>query len=377
MVNKCKYCDKDISGLSPQKKGYHVANCNSNPNYKFNLEKRTLTRLKNKRLKNPIIKLKLICLNCNKKFEIDIIESYYKKGKYKKCCCKKCAKTYSSHKLNRENIKKSICKKCDTEIDINILSIHETYCEKCKILNTNNTKILKHENIVCKFCGDEICKRPDICRKFRQKNNIFVKYLNFDINKYGKPDFYKEFDKIIDKLKIDYVDNEFSFTELGKKYHMNFQTLHMLFKDLNIKSRSFSDAQYVLFKQGKNISHKVSKNYQYKTGYHITWDDKKIHYRSSYEKEYYKILDDKKIEYTVESLRLPYYDTQKQKNRIAIPDIYIKNNNEIIEIKSKWTLDEINMSDKILAYKKLGYNVRIIIGEGKRNFFKNSNERKY
>ena len=85
-------------------------------------------------------------------------------------------------------------------------------------------------------------------------------------------------------------------------------------------------------------------------------------------------MDDKKANYEVESLRIQYYDTQKKKIRIAIPDIYIKDTNEIIEIKSKWTLDEINMKDKVKSYKKLGYNVRLVIGEGNKNFFKNSNE---
>jgi hypothetical protein len=73
MVEKCKYCDKDISNLSSTKKGYHVANCDKNPNYKLNIEKRTNTISKNKRLKNPIIKLKLKCLNCDKDFEKDYL----------------------------------------------------------------------------------------------------------------------------------------------------------------------------------------------------------------------------------------------------------------------------------------------------------------
>ena len=74
----------------------------------------------------------------------------------KECNCLKCGKNLESDakfcsgcgaivELQKDE---SICKKCDTEIDINILSIHETYCEKCKILNTNNTKILKPQFII-------------------------------------------------------------------------------------------------------------------------------------------------------------------------------------------------------------------------------------
>lgn len=92
---------------------------------------------------------------------------------------------------------------------------------------------------------------------------------------------------------------------------------------------------------------------------------------------YYTILDDKKIDYDVETLRIKYYDIQKKKIRIAIPDIYIKETNEIIEIKSKWTLDEINMKDKIKAYNKLKYKVRLVVGKGSKDFFKNLNETIY
>jgi hypothetical protein len=32
------------------------------------------------------------------------------------------------------------------------------------------------------------------------------------------------------------------------------------------------------------------------------------------------------------------------------------------------------MKDKVKAYKKLGYNVKLMIGEGNKNFFKNVKE---
>ena len=35
------------------------------------------------------------------------------------------------------------------------------------------------------------------------------------------------------------------------------------------------------------------------------------------------------------------------------------------------------MNDKVKAYKKFGYNVKLMIGEGNKNFFKNTKEIKY
>jgi len=102
--------------------------------------------------------------------------------------------------------------------------------------------------------------------------------------------------------------------------------------------------------------------YPYKSGHHITWDNRNVHYRSSYELDHYKKMDQEKIYYVVEKLRLPYYDTQKKKERIAIPDIYIPKDNMLIEIKSKWTMDEINWEDRLKVYKRAGYKVKLIIG---------------
>lgn len=51
----------------------------------------------------------------------------------------------------------------------------------------------------------------------------------------------------------------------------------------------------------------------------------------------------------------------KKRNRVAIPDFYLPETNEIIEIKSSWTFDKQNMKDKFIAYKKLGYAPKVIL----------------
>ena len=386
MVKNCKHCGKDIKDLKPTQKGQHIANCKLNPNFVLTNEKRNKTKLDNNRLKNPLINLKLNCLNCDKEFEIEIIESYYKRGQYIKCCCKKCAYKYSSSFFNRNEKKIKKCKKCGKEIEVNILSSDNICCDDCRIHPRRNDnleksnevrrrkkKIFKDNKYVCKHCGDEVCKRPEICKRFKQKNNVYDSYLGFDSSKKGTNEFYNEFDSVVNKLKEDYFDNELSLTEIANKYKMNYQTIHMVFKNLGIIARTNIEAGYLAVKNGKgNYDNAVS--FPYKSGYHTTWKGEEVHYRSNYEKEYYSILDEKKVNYEVENLKISYYDTQKKRIRIAIPDIYIKDNNEIIEIKSKWTLDEINMKDKVKAYKKFGYNVKLMIGEGNKNFFKNSKE---
>ena len=53
----------------------------------------------------------------------------------------------------------------------------------------------------------------------------------------------------------------------------------------------------------------VKSGKQYKHGYHITWNNKKVYLRSSYEFDYAKLLDKQKINYEVENLRIKYWDS--------------------------------------------------------------------
>ena len=378
MVEECEHCGKNIKDLKPTQKGYHIANCIMNPNFKNTVKKRNLSRLNTKRLKNPLIKLNLNCLKCGEEFEIEIPESSYKLGRYKKFCSTTCARKFSSSFIDRDKKKIRKCKECGKEIEISFLSSDNIRCEDCRSLEKTNErrkkkKVFKGGKYVCKHCGQEICERPEVCKLFRQKNNVYDVYFGFDSNKKGTIEFYIEFDRIVNILKEDYFNNELSLTEIANKYNMNYQTIHMVFKSLNINTRTHIESGRLAIKNGKgNYDNVVS--FPYKSGYHITWNGEEVHYRSNYEKEYYTILDEQKIYYTVEKLKISYYDTQKKRIRFAIPDIYIPDENKIIEIKSKWTLDEINMNDKVKAYKKLGYNVKLMIGEGNKNFFKNSIE---
>lgn len=98
-----------------------------------------------------------------------------------------------------------------------------------------------------------------------------------------------------------------------------------------------------------------------KTETHISWNGEEYFLRSSYEIEYAESLDALKILYIVENLRVEYYDSQQKVMRIAIPDFYLPESNEIVEIKSDFTLDIQEMRDKFDAYKKLGYKPKLIL----------------
>jgi len=59
-------------------------------------------------------------------------------------------------------------------------------------------------------------------------------------------------------------------------------------------------------------------------------------------------------------LRIKYFDTQKNDYRCAIPDFYLPATNTIVEIKSSFTLDVVNMRDRQKEFENLGYNFKLI-----------------
>lgn len=62
----------------------------------------------------------------------------------------------------------------------------------------------------------------------------------------------------------------------------------------------------------------------------------------------------------MERLRILYWDSQVLKNRIAVPDFLILDENKIVEIKGAYKYDEQNMIDKKKAYLKKGYKFELI-----------------
>lgn len=287
----------------------------------------------------------MVCKKCGKEFT----EKYskYSNGDF---CSKKCAKQFAAE-TNKGIKKEAHCKKCNKIIIVGICSKNNNvYCKECY-------KNKRHKK--CKICGQYQCLRKDICRK-KQVFPTLIKHFGFDKNTLGTIDVYKEFQRIINIIENEYFIQKLSLTDIKDKYKFkDVGTLGCMIKNtLNIKLRNLSEANKLSWKQGKiNIIQPP----QYKHGWYIAWNGKKVYYRSSYELDYCKELDEKKVNYEMETKRFWYWDSQQQKQRVAIPDFYLPETNEIVEIKSNYTYNEINMKDKFKAYKDHGYKTKLIL----------------
>ena len=221
---------------------------------------------------------------------------------------------------------------------------------------------------VCPVCGQVKCAHPDICKscffKLAKQPNIQPKLecLGFDVTTIGTPNVYKEAFKMFRVLRKLYCKLELSTLDIQKLIGAkSARSVELLFKLANIKRRSLSESVKCAYKHNKCHSHTIKSKISYKQGWHNTWQNKQIFYRSSYELEYALKLDEQHIEYDCECLRIEYFDSQKQKQRIAIPDFYLSQTNTIVEIKSSFTYDRLEMIDKSKQYKRLGYNFKLIL----------------
>lgn len=260
-----------------------------------------------------------------------------------KFCSRSCA---NSRKFS--GVKKVKCNKCYLEFEADIRTPNsQILCIKCRAA--------KHPKKPCKKCGELPCPYPEICKK---SIKLLVTYFGFNISKLGSIEFLKEYYRVTNLLKEEYQDTSLGF--LSKKYNYPISYLQKLFVTLGLKTRTKEEGNRKrLLEEGINL---VNSKSHFKQGWYHTWEDKQVFLRSSYEFKYAEKLDREKISYEVEALRILYWDSQLNKERVAIPDFYLLDQNKVIEIKAEKSIyfDPINMKDKEKAYLEHGYKFELV-----------------
>jgi len=264
-------------------------------------------------------------------------------------CSIECSIDYLNKNKNIDynRLKEIKCIECGKIISVKINTSSNIKCKECK----------EHKH-KCKYCGDNINNGRitcDDCFKFIQNIKLYKKLSIYEENKKLKE--INEY--VVDIFKELYFNKMYSRLQMSEILNIDKKTLYKFFRKHNFNLRTQSESIQNAIFQNRLILPEI-KN-QYKTGYHLTWENKKVWYRSSYELDFCKELDKKNIKYDVEKIRIKYLDSTLNKYRVAIPDFYLPETNELIEIKSSWTYKEQEMNDKIISYKENGYSVKLIL----------------
>ena len=214
--------------------------------------------------------------------------------RFNKYCCQSCA----AHTVNLSRPAPS---------DAQRLKVSQTLKAK------NRAKIKR-----CKYCG--LPKREGdhfVCKKLSKLLRTMIKF-GFDTTKLGTIKAVSEFYRIKDVIENFYEKNAASYEALINSFNYTSGSANFLkiLKSLDIKVLSHSEAAIKYLLSDRANSNKInSSNYNYKDEWHTTWNNKKVYLRSSYETDFANELDECKIDYEVESLRIKYFDTQKEKNK--------------------------------------------------------------
>lgn len=206
----------------------------------------------------------------------------------------------------------------------------------------------------CKYCGKPVEKLGFVCNECRP-------YVKFTLGKrlglQGTP---KEvYQQALEILQKSYEKGESTLT-LAKKLGIPDETVWYNLRKLGI-TRNLGEAQSNAVYRGRKVLPEPKKAEHFKTGYHIAWTGERYFYRSGWEDQFATELDQKQIRYQMEGLRIRYWDTVQNRERIAVPDFYLPDSKELIEIKCTFTYSEQNMKDKFRAYREAGYVPKLIL----------------
>lgn len=214
-------------------------------------------------------------------------------------------------------------------------------------------KLQRRENI-CPYCGLDINGKK-ICSDCKKYVTRLTSYIKAGLVKGPLRERHQAFLDILEKEHRDGL----WITEICRKYGLHDVTVRAALKERNLDLYSSSEVQLRMLEQGK-VQLRIGSP-KFRTGEHISWKGERFRYRSSYEEAYAKQLDSQKISYRYEPFRIRYFDTQKQKERVAVPDFYLPETNELVEVKSKYTYDPVNMNDRFKEYQKRGYRVKLLL----------------
>lgn len=289
-------------------------------------------RIKSKRLKDTYNKQPKYCRKC------DSILPYEKRKNL--FCSSSCSATFNNKK--RGLVSNKIKKKIQKTLPVNeIKSTKISWCIICRLAKSKDSP--NHKSTWCNI------------NKIRTTRLIAT---TFNI-KLGANDTLAELDAALDTLTHFYHNKKNSSGSIKKIFGFacSISNVTNMLKSLGIKRRTLSEALQLAVEFNR-ITLPASR-YPYKNGWHTDWQEGKHFYRSSYELSFYEELDQDQMVYETENLRIRYFDSIKNKSRIAIPDIVIEQT--IYEIKGDYTYNRQNMIDKFAAYKENGYSLILIL----------------
>lgn len=190
----CPHC-KETLIINKRQFANHVRWCKANPKYE-EIRNSTINKIK----KNCEIKhdelfhnRDIECPICNKIFTINISDSDFNRGKYRKTCSDECAKKLTAQNTDKEEKNKKVSESVKEFVRKNnpegIISERETICPNCGIVFTPKKRNQKFCSNKCniEFHSKEALRDQDFMKRYKSQCvfdfslNEFPEEFDFDL----------------------------------------------------------------------------------------------------------------------------------------------------------------------------------------------------
>lgn len=220
---------------------------------------------------------------------------------------------------------------------------------------------------ICRFCGKPlgyINRQALMYRNACEDCKPFVLMVD-TFNRLGFTDtsLLKNYERLVSFVLELYFEKKKSLKDIYKITGLKYLQIEKIIWRSGKKLRTIAEGLQEAILQNKISPGKGAPEINFRRGYHISWNGNKHWLRSSYEFEFAKMLDKSNVCYDVESsyTRTVYVSSKDGKKHVAIPDFYLPKTNEIVEVKSTYTLKGSleDMKKKFQAYSERGFKPRL------------------
>lgn len=206
---------------------------------------------------------------------------------------------------------------------------------------------VEQDKVACPICG----------RAYSYINNFHLKTHGYNSEK----EFLLDYPNFINKSKSTRTAIAKHISERNSNHELQSMSARKGWQGDEVrrleKSQQMQQVSYDLHHASKyaKVRERIYKN---RWGIKQSYTDgvgRQFTFRSKIELNTAKVLDRYKIGWEYETIEIPYFDTQQQKERLYLIDFYIKAKNLILECKHSSDIEKQLVQDKKIACERLGY----------------------
>lgn len=230
-----------------------------------------------------------------------------------------------------------------------------------------NYKTLQNQFFDKKLQSREFLKEPLF---FNFLESSYFKEKSINLQKLGfnfesKDSAFQEYLKVKKVFEEKYIKKEMSLLQFARSFGINYTLPSSYFYIFGIPTRNYEEA-YIkrkFWKRSEEYKTPNNPSFNFKRGYHISWENKKFYLMSSYEFNFAKILDEFQISYEVGTLILPYFSSIENRIVKGKPDFIFKDLKVIIETKSERFYNYIDLRERQAEANKRGFQFFVYLNE--------------